>query len=117
MTANPQHSTCIVIGSGMAGLATAQVASRWFERVMMLERDHPESNNGRTALDMAKEQQESRPGVSQVCCSLCITEMVTSAFFGSQSILAAVIVANARPCSCFAAAGSTSACHYNVQSQ
>jgi hypothetical protein len=51
----------------MAGLATAQVVSQWFERVMVLERDRPEGNNDKTALDMAQEQQESRPGVAQVC--------------------------------------------------
>lgn len=52
----------------MAGLAAAQVLTEQIERVLVVERDHPEANNDMSAVEMAQQsaKEESRPGVTQV---------------------------------------------------
>lgn len=73
MDSAPPPNVAIVIGSGMAGLAAAQVLTDHFERVLLVERDHPEANNHMSAVEMAQQtaEEESRPGVTQVgACTL-----------------------------------------------
>jgi 2-polyprenyl-6-methoxyphenol hydroxylase-like FAD-dependent oxidoreductase len=60
------HSKAIVIGSGMGGLAAAQVLSRHFEQVVVVERDRPQPLMHWSALDAAIMQEGARPGVKQV---------------------------------------------------
>jgi 2-polyprenyl-6-methoxyphenol hydroxylase-like FAD-dependent oxidoreductase len=61
----PQQ-VAIVIGSGLGGLATAQVLSLTFDSVIVLERDKPEGLLEKTSLDAAKMENRARPGVQQV---------------------------------------------------
>lgn len=61
----PQQ-VAIVIGSGLGGLATAQVLSLTFDSVIVLERDTPEGLVDKTSLDAAKMENRARPGVQQV---------------------------------------------------
>lgn len=61
----PQQ-VAIVIGSGLGGLATAQVLSLTFDSVIVLERDKPEGLLDKTSLDAAKMENRARPGVQQV---------------------------------------------------
>jgi hypothetical protein len=49
-----QQQQAVVIGSGIAGLAAAEVLSRHFERVVVLERDEPQPEWDASAVDMAK---------------------------------------------------------------
>lgn len=49
-----QQQQAVVIGSGMAGLAAAEVLSRHFDHVMVLERDQPHPEWEKGAVDMAK---------------------------------------------------------------
>lgn len=64
-----QH-TAIVIGSGMAGLATAQALSKHFDRVLVLERDVDPASDpaivNKSAVEVASMKPPARPGVSQV---------------------------------------------------
>ncbi len=65
--------TAIVIGSGMGGLAAAQVLSNHFSSVVLLEKDDPNSLNHHTSLEAASLGPKARPGVMQVarqCCGL-----------------------------------------------
>lgn len=72
------NATAIVLGSGIAGLATAEVLSEQFGRVLVLERDHPEANSAKSAVEIAREDERggARPGVPQVCCVLFCSECV-----------------------------------------
>jgi 2-polyprenyl-6-methoxyphenol hydroxylase-like FAD-dependent oxidoreductase len=60
------QQTAIVIGSGMGGLATAQVLSKHFERVVIIERDDPRKLLQHTSLEAACMEGQARPGVQQV---------------------------------------------------
>ena len=57
--------TAVVIGSGMAGLVTAQVLSKHFDSVIVIEKDHPMDLLELTSLDAAR-MDSARPGVQQV---------------------------------------------------
>lgn len=57
----------VVIGSGMCGLATAQALSSFFDHVIVLERDAPDSLLPQSAVDAAVVGSKARPGVQQVC--------------------------------------------------
>lgn len=65
------ENVALVLGSGMAGLATAQVLSKFFQRVVVLEKDFPEANNNMSAVEVGNTD-DPRPGVAQVCtaCSM-----------------------------------------------
>jgi len=66
------EGVALVLGSGMAGLATAQVLSKFFQRVIVLEKDFPEANNDMSAVEVANElEHDPRPGVAQVCTACC----------------------------------------------
>jgi 2-polyprenyl-6-methoxyphenol hydroxylase-like FAD-dependent oxidoreductase len=56
----------VVIGSGMGGLATAQVLSRCFQQVVVVERDEPQPLMEQSAVDAAHQEELARPGVKQV---------------------------------------------------
>jgi hypothetical protein len=49
-----QQQQAVVIGSGMAGLAAAEILSRHFEHVVVLEKDEPQPEWEQSAVDMAK---------------------------------------------------------------
>jgi hypothetical protein len=55
----------VVIGSGMGGLTTAQVLSRYFEQVVVVERDQPQPLMEQSAVDAALQEVGARPGVKQ----------------------------------------------------
>lgn len=56
----------VVIGSGMGGLSTAQVLSRYFDHVVIVDRDTPQPLLQQSALDAALMEDAARPGVKQV---------------------------------------------------
>ena len=56
----------IVIGSGMGGLAAAQVLSKHFDRVTVIEKDDPHDILGLSSVEVARLQSKGRPGVHQV---------------------------------------------------
>ncbi len=58
-------AVAVVIGSGLAGLAAAQVLSEHFQRVLVIERDRPAENNEKTAVEIMSDE-KARPGVDQV---------------------------------------------------
>lgn len=49
-----EQQQAVVIGSGMAGLVAAEVLSRHFSHVVVLERDQPHPEWQQGAVDMAK---------------------------------------------------------------
>jgi choline dehydrogenase-like flavoprotein len=57
----------VVIGSGMGELAAAQVLSRFFDHVVVLERDALEALLPQSSLAAAFVGSKARPGVQQVC--------------------------------------------------
>lgn len=57
----------IVTGSGMCGLATAQVLSSCFDRVNILDRDTPDDLLQQSAVDAVLLGSKVRTGVQQVC--------------------------------------------------
>lgn len=61
-----EPTTAVVVGSGMCGLATAEVLSQHFAKVIVLEKDQPLHLLERTALDAARMENKARPGVHQV---------------------------------------------------
>lgn len=60
----------VVIGSGMGGLAVAQVLSKHFESVIVVEKDQPESLMETTCVEAWQEGGKVRPGVLQVSTEL-----------------------------------------------
>lgn len=68
----------IVIGSGMGGLAAAQVLSKQFSSVQVLERDHAETVAGANAVEVARGAKAvARPGVMQVSRNICADQANT----------------------------------------
>jgi glycine/D-amino acid oxidase-like deaminating enzyme len=64
-----QRQHAVVIGSGMGGLAAAQVLSRHFSHVTVLEKDAEPRGAALTmsAAEVASLDTPLRPGVPQVC--------------------------------------------------
>ena len=62
------EKTAIVIGGGMGGLATAQVLSKHFSSVVLIEKDQPQSLQGLSAVEVWRQGIKARPGVTQVTC-------------------------------------------------
>ena len=60
-----EHSA-IVIGGGLSGLATAQVLSKHFSSVVLIEKDEPQSLQGLSAVEAWRLGNKARPGVTQV---------------------------------------------------
>lgn len=59
------QTRAIVIGSGMGGLATAQVVSEYFHNVIIIEKDHADETMQKTSVEAANVA-NARHGVLQV---------------------------------------------------
>jgi len=59
------QTKAIVIGSGMGGLATAQVLSEYFDNIIVIEKDHAGEMMEKTSVQTANVA-NARPGVMQV---------------------------------------------------
>lgn len=59
------QTKAIVIGSGMGGLATAQVLSEYFDNVIVIEKDHADKTMQKSSVEAANTA-SARHGVMQV---------------------------------------------------
>lgn len=59
------QTRAIIIGSGMGGLATAQVVSEYFHNVIIIEKDHADETMQKTSVEAANVA-NARHGVLQV---------------------------------------------------
>lgn len=73
------QQTAVVIGSGMGGLAVAQVLSKHCGSVTVVEKDQPKSLMEITCVEAWQEGGKVRPGVLQVSTATAVATQVSSA--------------------------------------